>query len=132
MGRGNTTKDLSPTLAQAGWRTALVEREQVGGTCLNVGCMPTKTMAASARVTYLARRAADYGVHTDPVTVDMDRVRQRKRDLVNGLRSFAEGVIAEANGLDLIRGEASFTGPKMLEIRLNDGSVRELVDAANQ
>ena len=83
-------------------------------------------------MTYFARRAANYGVHTDPVTVDMDRVRQRKRDLVNGLRSFAEGVIAEANGLDLIRGEASFTGPKMLEIRLNDGSVRELVDAANQ
>ncbi len=117
---------LSPTLAQAGWRTALVEREQVGGTCLNVGCMPTKTMVASARVAYLARRAADYGVHTDPVTIDMNRVRQRKRDLVDGLRSFAEGVIAEADGLDLIRGEASFTGPKALEIHLNDGSVREL------
>ena len=73
-----------------------------------------------------SRRAADFGVHTDPVTVDMNRVRQSKRDLVDGLRSFAEGVIAEADGLDLIRGEASFTGPKTLEISLNDGNVREL------
>ena len=117
---------VSPTFAQAGWRTALVEREQVGGTCLNVGCMPTKTMLASARVAYLARRATDYGVHTAAVTVDMAEVRQRKRDLVKGLRTFAEGLIAKADGLDLIRGEASFTGPKSLEIRLNDGGVRQL------
>jgi pyruvate/2-oxoglutarate dehydrogenase complex dihydrolipoamide dehydrogenase (E3) component len=59
---------LCPALAQAGWKTALIEREHVGGTCVNVGCMPTKTMVASARVAYLARRAADYGVTTAPVT----------------------------------------------------------------
>ncbi len=53
---------LCPTLAQAGWKTALIEREHVGGTCVNVGCMPTKTMVASARVAYLTRRATEYGV----------------------------------------------------------------------
>jgi thioredoxin reductase (NADPH) len=59
-------------------RIASVEREYLGGTCINVGCTPTKTMVASARVAYLARRAADYGVHTGPVTVNLGEVRQRK------------------------------------------------------
>ncbi len=117
---------LSRNLAHAGQRTAFIEREHVGGTCVNVGCMPTKTMVASARVAYLARRAAEYGVHTAPVTVDMAEVRQRKRDLVSGLRSFAEGLVEQAEGLDLIRGEASFTGPKSIEVRLNEGGVRQL------
>ena len=57
---------LSRSLAQAGWKTALIEREYLGGTCVNVGCMPTKTMVASARVAYLARRGAEYGVQTVP------------------------------------------------------------------
>ncbi len=59
-----TVSRLCPTLAQAGWKTTLIEREQVGGTCVNVGCMPTKTMVASARMAHLARRAAEYGIHT--------------------------------------------------------------------
>ena len=117
---------LTPMLARAGWRTAIIEREHVGGTCVNVGCMPTKTMVASGRVAYLARRAADFGVQTAPVTVDMAAVQQRKRDLVNGLRSFAEGMVENAQGVDLVRGEASFTGPKSVEVRLNEGGVREL------
>ena len=117
---------LTPALARAGWKTALIEREHVGGTCVNVGCMPTKTMVASGRVAYLARRATDYGVHTAPVTVDMAGVQQRKRDLVNGLRSFAEGMVENAQGVDLVRGEASFTGPKSIEVRLNEGGIRQL------
>ncbi|MEE8240505.1 MAG: mercuric reductase [Nitrospirales bacterium] len=117
---------LCPTLAQAGWKTALIEREHVGGTCVNVGCMPTKTMVASARMAYLARRATEYGIHTGPVNVDLAGVRQRKRDLVSGIRSFAEGLIEKAQGLDLFRGEASFTGPKAVEVRLNDGGVGQL------
>jgi glycogen debranching enzyme len=78
IGAGQARAPLSRALAQAGWKTALVEREHVGGTCVNEGCTPTKTMVASARVAYLARRAADYGVHTGPVTVAMSRVRERK------------------------------------------------------
>jgi pyruvate/2-oxoglutarate dehydrogenase complex dihydrolipoamide dehydrogenase (E3) component len=115
-----------PTFARAGWKIALIERGHVGGTCVNVGCMPTKTLVASARVAYLARRAAEYGVHTAPVTVDMAAVWQRKQQLVSGIRSFAESLINEANGVDLIRGEARFTGPKALEVRLQDGDVRQL------
>ena len=117
---------LCPTLAQAGWKTALIEREHVGGTCVNVGCMPTKTMVASARMAYLARREREYGIHTGPVSVDLAGVRQRKRNLVSGIRSFAEGLIEKAQGLDLFRGVASFTGPKAVEVRLDDGGVGQL------
>ena len=106
--------------------TALVEREHVGGTCVNEGCTPTKTMVASARVAYLARRGADYGVETGPVTVDLTRVRQRKRDIVNSFRNGSQGRIEKTANLDLIFGTASFTGPKSLLVRAKDGSERTL------
>src|SRR2546430_8351738 len=83
-------------------------------------------MVASARVAYLARRGADYGVHTGPVTVDMVKVRQRKRDIVNSFRSGSENRIKSTEGVDLLMGEAHFTGPKELEIRLNSGEVQQL------
>src|SRR5947208_539989 len=86
IGSGQAANPLADALAKAGLRTALVEKVHVGGTCINEGCTPTKTMVASARVTYLARRAADYGVSTGPVTVDMNVVRRRKRDIVNSFR----------------------------------------------
>ncbi|MDQ6602007.1 MAG: FAD-dependent oxidoreductase, partial [Chloroflexota bacterium] len=71
IGSGQAGGPLATTLARAGWKMALIEREHIGGTCVNEGCTPTKTMVASARVAYLARRAADYGVRTGPVSVDM-------------------------------------------------------------
>src|SRR6266700_178476 len=87
IGAGQAGGPLSTELARTGWKTALIEREHVGGTCINEGCTPTKTMVASARVAYLARRGADYGVQTGPVTVDMTKVRQRKRDIVDSFRN---------------------------------------------
>src|SRR5712672_547072 len=117
---------LPIALAKAGRNVALVERDHVGGTCVNVGCTPTKTMVASARVAYLARRGADYGVHTGPITVDMVKVRQRKRDIVDSFRSGSENRIKSTKGVDLLMGEARFTGPKELEVRLNTGEVRQL------
>src|ERR1700751_6439111 len=79
VGSGQGGTPLSRALAEAGMRTALVERTHVGGTCINEGCTPTKTIVASARVAYLARRAADYGVRTGNIDIDLTRVRQRKR-----------------------------------------------------
>ena len=79
IGAGQAGGPLSTALARAGKRTLLVERAHVGGTCINEGCTPTKTMVASARVAYLARRGGDYGVETGPVRVDLARVRERKR-----------------------------------------------------
>ncbi len=126
IGAGQGGVPLSIALARAGRRTALIEREHVGGTCINEGCTPTKTMVASARVAYLARRAADYGVHTGPITIDMVRVRQRKRDIVESFRSGSQRRIEQTRGLDLLMGEASFTGPHSLQVRLNSGEVRHL------
>src|SRR6202044_1697 len=87
IGAGQGGNPLCIALAQAGLRTALIERAHIGGTCVNEGCTPTKTMVASARVAYLSRRGADYGVHTGSITIDMKRVRQRKRDIVNAFRN---------------------------------------------
>ena len=71
IGSGQAGTPLSIALAKAGRKTALVESQHVGGTCINVGCTPTKTMVASARIAYLARRAADYGIRCGPVGVDL-------------------------------------------------------------
>ena len=76
IGAGQAGGPLATALANAGRKTALIESTHVGGTCINEGCTPTKTMVASARVAYLARRAADYGVETGPVAIDQKRVRQ--------------------------------------------------------
>jgi pyruvate/2-oxoglutarate dehydrogenase complex dihydrolipoamide dehydrogenase (E3) component len=113
-------------LAQAGYHTALIEREHIAGTCINEGCTPTKTMVASARVAYLARRAAEYGVRTGPVTVDMVKVRARKRAIVNSFRGGSERRLQGVPNLDVLFGEASFTGPKTMRVRMNDGSERDL------
>jgi pyruvate/2-oxoglutarate dehydrogenase complex dihydrolipoamide dehydrogenase (E3) component len=126
LGAGQAGGPLSTALANAGWKTALIEREHVGGTCINEGCTPTKTMVASARVAYLARRAADYGVQTGPVSVDMTVVRQRKRALVQSFRDGSERRIESTDGMDLLRGEASFTSQKTLDVRLNNGEVCQL------
>src|SRR6266851_476388 len=116
IGAGQAGGPLSTTLARAGLKTALIEREHVGGTCFNEDCTPTKTMVASARVAYLAKRGADYGVNTGPITIDMVRVRQRKRDIVESFRSGSERRITSTSGLDLLRDEARFVGPKTLQV----------------
>jgi pyruvate/2-oxoglutarate dehydrogenase complex dihydrolipoamide dehydrogenase (E3) component len=121
IGAGQGGVPLARTLAQAGRTVALVEREHVGGTCYNEGCTPTKTMVASAKVAYLDRRSADYGVKNGAITVDMIAVRQRKRDIVESFRNGGERRLRDTEGLDLVWGEARFTGPEELEVRLNDG-----------
>ena len=121
IGSGQAGGPLSTTLAGAGWKTALVEREHVGGTCVNEGCTPTKTKVARARVAHLARRGADYGVKTGPVSVDLTKVRQRKRDIVDMFRGGSQRGIEETEGVDLIFGDGSFTGPKSIAVRTTDG-----------
>lgn len=126
LGAGQAGGPLSTTLARAGWKTALVEREHVGGSCINYGCTPTKTMVASARVAYLARRGADYGVQTGTVSVDLEKVRQRQREIVEMFRNGTQRGIEKTDGVDLIFGEASFTGPKALRVQLPEGGTRPL------
>ena len=113
-------------LAKAGMRTALIERKHVGGTCINEGCTPTKTMVASGRVAYLARRAADYGVHAGSISVDMEKVRQRKREIVDNFRNASQGRIEKTPNLDLIFGDASFSGVKTVAVRTRDNGQQML------
>jgi pyruvate/2-oxoglutarate dehydrogenase complex dihydrolipoamide dehydrogenase (E3) component len=126
VGSGQAGTPLSSALAEAGLQTALVEREHVGGTCVNEGCTPTKTMVASARVAYLARRGPDYGVKTAPVSVDQARVRERKRDVVNLFRGGNEKRLKNTAKLELIYGTGSFAGAKTLKVRMKDGTERTL------
>jgi len=127
IGAGQAGVPLSQALAGSGRSTALIEREHVGGTCINVGCTPTKTMVASAKTAYIDRRSAEYGVHRGPVSVDMREVRGRKRAMVDSFRAGNLRRIEAAEGLDLISGEASFTGPRTLAVRTDDGEALELV-----
>src|SRR6202047_5251333 len=100
IGSGQGGTPLCQALAKAGKRTALIEREHVGGTCVNEGCTPTKTMVASGRVAYLARRAADYGVNTGAIRIDLAKVRQRKRDIVESARNGSQARLEKAANLD--------------------------------
>ena len=126
IGSGQGGTPLCQALANAGWRTALVEREHVGGTCINVGCTPTKTMVASGRVAYLARRGADYGVHTGALRIDMKRVRKRKRDIVNLFHGGQQKRVEATKNLDLIFGEASFVSAKSILVTDKKGKQRTL------
>ncbi len=126
IGAGQAGGPLSTTLAQAGWKTALVEKKHVGGTCVNEGCTPTKTMIASARVAHLTRRAGDYGVNTGPISVDLTKVRRRKRDIVKSWSRSSQRHIERTDGVDLLFGEASFSAPKTVRVALNEGGATYL------
>jgi pyruvate/2-oxoglutarate dehydrogenase complex dihydrolipoamide dehydrogenase (E3) component len=126
IGSGQGGTPLCRSLAEAGLLTALVERSHIGGTCINEGCTPTKTMVASGRVAYLARRGKDYGVDTGDIRIDMPRVRERKRDVVDSFRNGSQKRLEKTANLDLIFGEARFTGPKTVSVPMKDGTQREL------
>jgi pyruvate/2-oxoglutarate dehydrogenase complex dihydrolipoamide dehydrogenase (E3) component len=126
IGSGQGGTPLARALANAGRKTALVERKHVAGTCINEGCTPTKTMVASAKTAYVDRRSADYGVHDGPVTVVMPELRRRKQSIVDSFRTSNENRIEATKGLDLIDGEARFTGPRTLAVRTNDGEELEI------
>ncbi len=116
IGGGQAGPFLAVRLAEAGRRVALIERRFMGGTCVNDGCQPTKTMVASARVAYLARRAADFGVSTGPVAVDMAAVKARKEKIVLASRSGLDSWMESTENLTVIRGSAGFTGPNTVAV----------------
>jgi len=126
VGSGQAANPLAKALGNAGWKTALIERAYIGGTCINYGCTPTKTMFNSARVAYLARRAADYGVHSHDVSVNMKEVRARKQRVVEEFRESGLKGIKKTKNLDLLTGDARFVGEREIEVKLNDGGTRSL------
>lgn len=129
IGAGQAAKPLAIALGQAGWKTAIIERKHVGGSCINFGCTPTKAMAASARVAYLARRADDYGVRTGKVEVDLASVVQRTQEIVGRFRDGVREALEGADNVELIFGHAAFEGPHSLVVQLNAGGSRRLAAA---
>jgi pyruvate/2-oxoglutarate dehydrogenase complex dihydrolipoamide dehydrogenase (E3) component len=127
IGAGQSGGPLTSALTDHGLKTALIERSKVGGSCVNWGCTPTKTMIGSARVAHMVSRAADYGVNAGQASVDLSVVRRRKRDIVDMFHNGTLDAIESTEGLDLIRGEAAFTGDKTLSVQLHDGGTRELI-----
>jgi pyruvate/2-oxoglutarate dehydrogenase complex dihydrolipoamide dehydrogenase (E3) component len=123
IGSGEAGKHLTWALAQAGHRTAVVERKYIGGSCPNIACLPSKNVIRSAKANWFARHGDEYGIRTGPVSTDMRGVLNRKRKMVEGevqahLNRFKE------TGAELIRGEARFVAPKTVEVRLNEGGRR--------
>jgi pyruvate/2-oxoglutarate dehydrogenase complex dihydrolipoamide dehydrogenase (E3) component len=121
IGSGQAGGPLASAFAASGKRTLLVEREHLGGTCVNVGCTPTKTMIASGRVAYLSRRSEDFGVDIKDIVIDMPAIRERKRDIVKQWRSGSESRLLGQDNPTTVFGEASFTGPHEVHVDLNDG-----------
>ncbi len=116
IGAGQGSAPLAHKLADLQWKVALIEREHLGGSCINYGCTPTKTMLASARLAHYARRAPEFGVHTGPVEINLAEVVARKNKLVLEWRQGQEGHVARRPTLDLHRGHGRFTGPHTVEV----------------
>ena len=128
LGSGGGGKLTAWHMASSGRRTAVVERKWIGGSCPNVACLPSKNEIRSAEIAHLARNAAQFGTLTGPVKVDMAKVRQRKRDMVQTLVD-AHLRNYETSGAELIMGSGRFVAPKTLEVSLNDGGMRTIVGA---
>ncbi len=124
IGTGQGGQPLALALAKAGRKTAVIERVAAGGSCVNWGCTPTKTLAASARIAYLARRSKDYGIETGRISVNMPEVKRRKQTIIDSFRTGIERTLEKTSGLDFLMGEARFTGPHSVEVKLNAGGSR--------
>ena len=116
VGAGQAGPPLAGRLTAAGMSVALIERKLVGGTCVNTGCMPTKTLVASAYAAHLARRAPEFGVRTGAVMIDMKAVAARARSVVMDARTGNETWLEGLAGLTLLRGHARFTGPGTIAV----------------
>jgi pyruvate/2-oxoglutarate dehydrogenase complex dihydrolipoamide dehydrogenase (E3) component len=126
LGSGNGGMYLAWQMARSGRRTAVVEQRWIGGSCRNVNCLPSKNEIWSAKVSDLVHHAASFGAMTGPVTIDMTKVRQRKRDMVDRIRAVTLQQY-QAAGAELIMGAGRFVAPRTLEVRLNDGGTRVLM-----
>lgn len=125
LGGGEAGKYVAWELAKEGQRVMVIERRLIGGSCPNVACLPSKNLIRSANVAELARHSSDYGIASASVHADMERVRQVKRDMVEGMIEIHRKRFA-APGVDFILGEGRFVEPRTIEIRRADGGLRRV------
>lgn len=116
IGSGQAGNPLAHRLADLGWSVALIEKKELGGTCINVGCTPTKTMVHRAQVAHYARNAARWGVNAANVSVDLPKVVAQKDEVVLSFRSGQQKQVDKRANLRLYRGRASFVGPHQLRV----------------
>lgn len=116
VGSGQGGNPLAYRLADLGWQVALIEEEQLGGTCINVGCTPTKTMVYRAQVAHYARNAARWGVNASNVSVDLAKIVDQKNEVVLSFRGGHQKKIDQRPNLRLYRGHARFIGPHQLKV----------------
>jgi pyruvate/2-oxoglutarate dehydrogenase complex dihydrolipoamide dehydrogenase (E3) component len=126
LGSGQGGKLLAWHLGRSGKRTAMVERQWIGGSCPNIACLPSKNEIWSAKVAHQVQHAAQYGTKAGTVSIDMAKVRQRKRDMVDGAVA-AHLKNDKTTGVDLIMGSGRFVAPKTLEVQLTDGGTRLII-----
>jgi pyruvate/2-oxoglutarate dehydrogenase complex dihydrolipoamide dehydrogenase (E3) component len=125
IGGGKAGKSLAMDRARAGWKVAMVERDKIGGTCINVACIPTKALVGSARTVLAARQAEVMGVEVDEPLVSVDGLRQHKSSVVDGMVAAHKKMFADS-GMDFILGAARFFAPRTVEIETHDGDLRLL------
>src|SRR5258708_36670128 len=126
IGSGQGGIPLAKRLAKANWKVALVERKWVGGTCINVGCTPTKTMISSGRIAHLMRNSASYGIHMKDLTVNMEEVVKRKNAVVLSFREGGTKGLLKTPNLDLLFGNAVFSAPKEVTV-VKESGCREIL-----
>lgn len=128
IGAGQAGVPLAKKLAKSGKKTLIIEKRWVGGTCINDGCTPTKAMIASAHAAHQVRKSADLGILTGNIEVDLKKIKKRKDDIIQSFRSSSQKDLESTPGLELIFGEASFSGKKELQITSPSGK-QEFVSA---
>jgi pyruvate/2-oxoglutarate dehydrogenase complex dihydrolipoamide dehydrogenase (E3) component len=122
IGSGQAGNPLCYALSEHGWTVALIEEAQLGGSCVNTGCSPTKTMIASAQVAHYARNATRWGVRTGPVKIDLSAVVDRKDAVVQRFRGGHERSVAKHPSLHLYRGRARFLSSR--QVQVNDDVIQ--------
>jgi len=125
IGAGQAGGPLAKKIALAGKKTLLIEKRWIGGTCVNDGCTPTKTMVASAKMAYMAANSKPLGVKIKNYSVDMPKIKERKDAMVHQFRNGAQKGLEATRNLDVIFGEAAFTGDKTILVKLNSGREKE-------
>jgi dihydrolipoamide dehydrogenase len=126
IGAGQSGMPLARQISKRGLKVALIEEGKIGGTCINDGCSPTKTMVASAKVAHMVSRAHDFGVAIDSFRIDQQAIRQRKEHIVDLFRGGAESSLEKAGVVDIIKGRGKFNNSKTVEVTAADGSTIEL------
>jgi pyruvate/2-oxoglutarate dehydrogenase complex dihydrolipoamide dehydrogenase (E3) component len=125
MGAGQAGGPLAKKLALAGKKTALIEKRWIGGTCVNDGCTPTKTMVASAKAAYMAANSGPLGIKIKGYSVNMPQIKKRKDEVVHQFRDGSQQGLEAIKGLDILFGEATFTGDKTISVTLNEDGKRK-------